>query len=133
MIQAASLERFVQLARAVARDDHVWRSVGSNRPDLWDRNREVGQYLEEIGLELLVRPVDLVDHEDGRLGPRVLERAQERPPDQKLLGEDVLRSRLLRLAPRLEQPDLEHLAGIVPLVDGGVDVEPLVTLQSDQL
>src|SRR5881398_3018230 len=33
----------------------------------------------------------------------------------------------------LEQADLEHLAGIVPLVHGGVDVEALVALQPDQL
>jgi hypothetical protein len=38
-----------------------------------------------------------------------------------------------RLAARLEQPDLEHLARVVPLVHGGVDVEALVALQADQL
>jgi len=38
-----------------------------------------------------------------------------------------------RFAARLEQPDLEHLTGIVPLVHGRVDVQPLITLQPDQL
>ena len=93
MIQAASLERVVHLARAVARDDHVWRSVGSDRPDLWDRNREVGQDLEEIGLELLVRPVDLVDQQHRRLDGAALERLQQRPADEELLAEDVPRGR----------------------------------------
>ena len=37
-----------------------------------------------------------------------------------------------RLAARLEQPDLEHLARVVPLVDRGVDVEALVALEPDQ-
>ena len=36
------------------------------------------------------------------------------------------------LAARLEQPDLEHLARVVPLVDGGVDVEALVALEADE-
>ncbi len=35
-------------------------------------------------------------------------------------------------AARLQQPDLEHLARVVPLVDGGVDVEALVALEADQ-
>ena len=37
-----------------------------------------------------------------------------------------------RLAARLEQADLEHLARIVPLVDRRVDVEALIALQPDQ-
>ena len=40
--------------------------------------------------------------------------------------------RLLGLAARLEQPDLEHLARVVPLVDGRVDVEALVALEADE-
>src|SRR6266704_110071 len=36
------------------------------------------------------------------------------------------------LATRLEEPDLEHLARIVPLVDGRVDVKPLVALEADE-
>ena len=40
--------------------------------------------------------------------------------------------RSIRLAARLEQPDLEHLARVVPLVDGGVDVQALVALEPDE-
>ena len=36
------------------------------------------------------------------------------------------------LAARLEQPDLEHLARVVPLVDRGVDVQALVALEPDE-
>ena len=46
--------------------------------------------------------------------------------------EDVVGAGVLGLAARLEQPDLEHLARVVPLVDGRVDVEALVALQPDQ-
>ena len=43
-----------------------------------------------------------------------------------------MRAGVLRLAARLEQPDLEHLARVVPLVDGGIDVQPLVALEPDE-
>ena len=36
------------------------------------------------------------------------------------------------IAFRLGEPDRDHLGGIVPLVDGGGDVETLVALQTDQ-
>ena len=39
---------------------------------------------------------------------------------------------LVGVAARLEQPDLEHLARVVPLVDRRVDVEALVALEADQ-
>src|SRR6266700_1100681 len=128
VIQAAALERVVHLARAVARDDDVRRPLGFDRPDLGDGDREVGEHFEQVRLELLVRAVDLVDQQDGRLGTRVLERPEQRATDQELLREDVFGRRLLRLAARLEQADLEHLTRIVPFVHGGVDVEPLVAL-----
>ena len=51
---------------------------------------------------------------------------------RKSVAEDVVRGRPLGLAARLEQPDLEHLARVVPLVDGRVDVEALVALEPDQ-
>ena len=61
-----------------------------------------------------------------------LERLEERPADQEVGAEDVVGGRLLGLAAGLEQPDLEHLARVVPLVDRGVDVEPLVALEPDE-
>ena len=68
----------------------------------------------------------------GRDAVGRLERLEERPADQEVGAEDVVRGRVVGLAARLEQPDLEHLARVVPLVDGGVDVEPLVALEADQ-
>ena len=40
--------------------------------------------------------------------------------------------RALGLASGFQQPDLEHLAWVVPLVDGRVDVQALVALEPDQ-
>ena len=48
------------------------------------------------------------------------------------MSEDVVRARVLRLATRLEQADLEHLPRVVPLVDRRVDVEAFVALEPDQ-
>ena len=39
---------------------------------------------------------------------------------------------LFCVAARFEQPDLEHLARVVPLVDRRVDVEALVALEADE-
>ena len=61
------------------------------------------------------------------------ERLEQRPADEEVGPEDVVRGRVLGLAARLQQPDLEHLARVVPLVDGRVDVQPLVALEPDQL
>ena len=102
-------------------------------PDLRDRDLEVRQDLEQVGLELLVRAVDLVDEQHRRLRLVIrFERLEKRPLDQELRPEDVVRFRPIDLAARLQQPDLEHLAGVVPLIDRRVDVQPLVALEPDQ-
>ena len=61
-----------------------------------------------------------------------LERLEQRPADEEIGPEDVVGRRPFGLAARLEQPDLEHLARVVPLVDRGVDVEALVALEPDE-
>ena len=70
----------------------------------------------------------------GRAGDVGLKRLQDRPLDQEAVGEDVLRQRLaVDVAGGFGEPDLHHLRRVVPLVDGGGDVEPLVALEADQL
>ena len=108
------------------------RPLGPDRADLRHGDLEVRQDLEQVRLELLVRPVDLVDEQDRRDAVVGLERLEQRPPDQEIGPEDVVRARPIDLAARLEQPDLEHLARVVPLVHRRVDVEALVALEPDQ-
>ncbi len=132
VVEAAALERVVDLARPVRGQDHPRRGLGLDRADLGDRDLEVRQDLEQVRLELLVGAVDLVDEQHRRDAVGRLERLEERPADEEVGAEDVVGGRLLGLAARLEQPDLEHLARVVPLVDRGVDVETLVALQPDQ-
>ena len=62
---------------------------------------------------------------------------QQRALDQELPRKDVLLHRLDRSAvatapTELRQSDADHLPGIVPLVDGRRDVQPLVALQSHE-
>ena len=61
-----------------------------------------------------------------------LERLEERPLEEELGAEDVVGRRAFHLAARLQEPDLQHLAGVVPLVDGRRDVQPLVALEPDE-
>jgi hypothetical protein len=95
---------------------------------------EVGEHLEEVRLERLVGAVELVDQQDRRPDEVALERLEDRAADEELLGEDVLFQPLARLhALGLGEPDLDHLARVVPLVHGARDVETLVALQAHQL
>ena len=124
--ERASLERVVQLARAVRGEDHGRLAPRANRAELGDRDLEVREHLEQERLELLVGAVDLVDQEDDRL-VRV-DRLEQRPSDQELGAEELL----LRDGALLRRADVEELARVVPLVDGVRDVEPLVALEPDQ-
>ena len=66
VIEAAPLQRVVDLARAVGGDDDDRRLLGLDRAELGHRHLEVGQDLQQEGLERLVGAVELVDQEDRR-------------------------------------------------------------------
>ncbi len=133
VVEAAALEGVVDLARAVRGHDHDRRLLGPDRADLGDGDLEVREDLQQERLERLVGPIELVDEQDRSAAGRRLEGLQQRPLDQELPGEDVLgQSLAVGVATRLRQADLEHLAGIVPLVDGRGHVQPLVALEADQ-
>ena len=84
-------------------------------------------------LERLVGAVELVDQQHRGAGRIGLERLQQRPLDQKPLREHVVLQPLaVLLALRLRHPDGDHLRRIVPFVDRGRHVEPLVALQADE-
>src|SRR5207244_1420204 len=63
VVEAAPLHRVVDLARAVGGDDHDRRLGGAQRADLGNRDLPVRQHLEQVGLEGLVGPVELVDEQ----------------------------------------------------------------------
>src|SRR6266545_4067124 len=73
VVQASTLQRVAQIARAVRRQHHHGRVHGMTRPELRDRDGPFGEELEQERLELVVGPVDLVDQQHDRSGPRVLD------------------------------------------------------------
>ena len=106
---------------------------GLDRAHFRNGDLKVGQHFEQKRLERLVGAIDLVDQQHRRAGGVGLERLQQRPLDQKALGEHVaLEPRAVVLAFGLGGADRDHLRGVVPLIDGGGDVEALVALQADQ-
>ena len=130
LVQAAPLDRVVQVARAVGREHDHRRELGADGAELRDRHRRLREQLEQERLEVVVGAVDLVDQQHRRPRARVLQGPQQRPRDQVLAAEQVALAQLL--AGRLGQPDRQQLARIVPLVQrlGGVDA--VVALQPDQ-
>ena len=131
VIETAAAESVRQLARAVRGEHDARDGAGVDRAELGDAHLEVGEELEQEGLELLVGPVDLVDEQDRRR--LAADGGKERPLEQILLREDVLLDAVGVLAGALARLDGEKLALVVPLVEGGVLVEALVALQADQL
>ena len=102
-----------------------------SRAQLGDRDLEVAEQLEEEGLELLVGAIDLVDQEHRRHGIGVVDRVKQGPAEEELGAEDLL----LGLGPvraLAEEPDVEQLAGVVPLVGRVCEVDALVALEADQ-
>src|ERR1700685_4343472 len=70
VVQAAPLERVVQLAGAVGGEYHQRRAGRLDGADLGDADLEVGQHLEQERLEFVVGAVDLVDQQHGLIpGP----------------------------------------------------------------
>ncbi len=126
MEESASLERVVQLARAVRRQDHSRLAPSADRSELGDRDLEVREHLEQERLELLVGTIDLVDQQHDRLVG--VDRLEQRAPDQELGAEELL----LRDRALLRRADVEELTRVVPLVHRVRDVEPLVALKADQ-
>jgi hypothetical protein len=66
VVEAAPLEGVVDLAGAVGGEHHHRRRRRADGADLGDGDLEVGQHLEQEGLELLVGAVQLVDQQHRR-------------------------------------------------------------------
>ena len=82
VVEAAALERVVQLAGAVGGQHHDRRGRGRDGAELGDAHLVGREHLEQERLELVVGPVDLVDQQHRRA---LLERGQHRPGEQEPL------------------------------------------------
>ncbi len=65
VVEAAALQRIVQLAGAVGREHHDRTARSLDRADLGNRDLEIREELQEKGLELVVGAIDLVDKQHG--------------------------------------------------------------------
>src|SRR5712692_124607 len=131
VVETAALESVVNLAGAVRRDDHERGLLGFDGADLGDRDLEVGQQLEQKGLELFVRPVDLIDQEHRRRGVVVVDGVQQRAAEEELRAEDLTLCQPAVFA-LVEEPDVQELAWVVPLVNRVGEVDSLVALEADE-
>jgi hypothetical protein len=83
MIEAAPLQRVVDLAGAVGGDDDDGRLSRADRAKLGNGDLEIGQDLEQEGLEGLVGAVEFVDQQNRRAAVAGLERLQQRAADEE--------------------------------------------------
>jgi hypothetical protein len=82
VVEAAALERVVELPRAVGRDHDDRGLGGRHRPELGNGDGVGVEDLEQERLELVVGAVELVDQQHGaRAGA---DRTQQRPLEQEL-------------------------------------------------
>ena len=123
----------MHLPRAVGGDDHHRRGRRLDGADLRDGDLEIGQDLQQEGLERLVGAIQLVDQQHRRRAVRST-RLQQRAFLQEFGGR-----RCRAPAPRgrrgavgLGQPDRHQLAGMVPLIGRGRQVQPVIALQPHQ-
>jgi hypothetical protein len=69
-VQAAAAQGVRELAGVVRGEDHQRARRRAQRAELGDGDLELGQHLEEEGLELGLGAVDLVDEQDARAAAR---------------------------------------------------------------
>ena len=129
--QAATLQRFAELAGVVRREEHQRDLLGLDGAELGDRHLILGEDLEQQRLGLDLDAVDLVDQQHDRVvGADGLE---QRTSEQKVVGEDVVVD-MVSLHESLVAVGLnaQQLLLVVPLVERLALVEALVALQADE-
>src|SRR6185437_14585277 len=90
-------------------------------------DRKVGQELQQERLELVIGAVDLVDQQDDGFVRARFQGVEQRPAQQ-----EAAREQLTLVDASLGGAERQQLAGVIPVVDGVVDVDPLVALEADQ-
>src|SRR5215204_4332641 len=133
VVEATALERVVDLSSTVGGQDGHRRTFGHDGAELGDGDGEVREDLQEKSFELVVGAIHLVYEQHGRHRPPVLQRLQERTAYQELAVVEVaLDAFLIFTSEGFGGADVEELAGVVPFVDGLVDVYALVALETDK-
>src|SRR6185503_12354003 len=106
---------------------------GRDRSKLGDRDLILREDLEEVRLEGLVRPIELVDQKQSRQPVRRSNRLEQWPSQQESRREDVVtEARAIHRATRFGETNLDHLPRIIPFVRRRADVESLIALQPNE-
>ena len=121
-VEAPAAQRVADLARAVRRQHGVRHVRGGDGAELGNRHLEVGEDLQQEGLEAVVGPIDLVDQQDRR-AVAAGDGAQQRAFEQAVAAEDHLLDLFRFPALRSRDAEAQHLPLVVPLVQGRVDVD----------
>ena len=132
VVEAAALDRVVQLTGAVAGEYGHRAHLGPQRAEFGNTDLVLAQVLQQKGLKGLVGPVHLVDQQHGARR-RGLQCLQQWPADQV--------ARLVHLAlylghvglAALRGTHVQQLGGVVPFVQGFALLQPVVALQAQQL
>ena len=133
VVEAAPLERVVQLAGAVGGEHDDRRHGGADGAELRDRHLVRRQHLEQERLELVVGPVDLVDQQHRRCLPGAPAAPAAPAGTGRRTGSSRPPRRARRAAgDRLERAQVEDLPREVPVVERLGRVDALVALQPDQ-
>src|ERR687889_1609628 len=133
MVEAAALERVVDLPGSVGGQNGDRRTFGPDGAQLGYSDCEVREDLQQECLELVVGAVHLVYEQHWRHRPTMLQRLQQRTAYQELAVVEVaLDAFPIFAAEGFGGANVEELAGVVPLVDCLVDVYALVALQADE-
>ena len=105
VVEAAPLQRVVQLAGPVRGEHDDRRRRGRHGAELGDAHLVGREHLEQERLELVVGPVDLVDEQHRRA---LLQRGQHRPGQQEPLVVQALLGLLARRRGRRHRPPRGH-------------------------
>src|SRR5262245_60691922 len=111
------------------------RSGGrAQRPELWNRDLEFRQQFQQKPFELLVSAIDFVNQQNRGASARGIDGLQQRALDQECFAvEFTVRARAIERVRGIENPELQQLTRIIPLVQGMADVQTFVALKTDQL
>ena len=119
----------MEFACAIGRQDHDGPGLGTDRAHLGNGDLEVAQEFEQECLELVVGPIDLVDEQHTAV-------TRAHGLEQRAFKEEAGAEEISLGVGRIglaERADVQHLAGVIPLVERVVDVDALVALEADEI
>jgi hypothetical protein len=102
--------------------------------ELGNGDLELGQQFQKESFEFFVSSVDFVDQQNRRPRPPRIDGLEQWPLDQeRFTVECTVRAGPVERVRGVEDPQLEQLSWIIPLVQRVADVEPFIALQADEI